>query len=160
MGISRDSRHKRRATGGRMPVHKKKRNFEMGRQATHTKLGARKLIYVKGRGGNFKARALRTDVGNFTWASQAMHKKTRVIDVLYNATNRELVKTKTLVKNTIVSIDANPFKAYFLQHFGVELGKKKDDGVAKPKQSKHLLAKLAGRQKENFIDPKVQEQFN
>ena len=25
MGISRDSRHKRRATGGRMPIHKKKR---------------------------------------------------------------------------------------------------------------------------------------
>jgi len=31
MGISRDSRHKRRATGGRMPVHKKKRAFEKGR---------------------------------------------------------------------------------------------------------------------------------
>jgi len=27
MGISRDSRHKRRLTGGRMPVHKKKRAF-------------------------------------------------------------------------------------------------------------------------------------
>ena len=26
MGISRDSRHKRRATGGRMPIHKKKDN--------------------------------------------------------------------------------------------------------------------------------------
>ena len=31
MGISRDSRHKRRLTGGRMPVHKKKRAFEKGR---------------------------------------------------------------------------------------------------------------------------------
>lgn len=31
MGISRDSRHKRRLTGGRMPIHKKKRAFEKGR---------------------------------------------------------------------------------------------------------------------------------
>ena len=31
MGIGRDSRHKRRATGGRMPVHQKKRKFEMAR---------------------------------------------------------------------------------------------------------------------------------
>ena len=38
MGINRDSRHKRRATGGRMPVHQKKRNFEMGRPAALTKL--------------------------------------------------------------------------------------------------------------------------
>ena len=28
MGINRDSRHKRRSTGGRMPIHKKKRAFE------------------------------------------------------------------------------------------------------------------------------------
>jgi len=39
MGINRDSRHKRRATGGRMPVHQKKRKFEMGRPAAMTKLG-------------------------------------------------------------------------------------------------------------------------
>lgn len=38
MSISRNSRHKRRSTGGRMPVHKKKRQFEMGRQPTNTKL--------------------------------------------------------------------------------------------------------------------------
>ena len=103
---------------------------------------------------------MRIDVGNFTWASQAIAKKTRVIDVVYNATNRELVKTKTLVKNSIISIDANPFKAYYLQHYGVELGKKKEEEVQKPKQSKHLLAKLAARQKDNYIDPKVQDQFN
>lgn len=29
MGISRDSRHKKRKTGGRMPIHKKKRAYEM-----------------------------------------------------------------------------------------------------------------------------------
>jgi len=39
MGISRDSRHKRRATGGVMPVHQKKRAFEKGRPAAATKIG-------------------------------------------------------------------------------------------------------------------------
>jgi len=67
MGISRDSRHKRRATGGRMPIHKKKRKFEMGRQAAGTRLGNKKVIDVRGRGGNYKYRALRLDTGNFTW---------------------------------------------------------------------------------------------
>ena len=61
MSISRNSRHKRRATGGRMPVHQKKRKFEMGRVPTMTKLGAKKIINVRGRGGNVKRRALRND---------------------------------------------------------------------------------------------------
>ena len=56
MGISRDSRHKRRATGGRMPVHKKKRNYEMGRPVANTKLvaDAAKVCVrrIRTRGGN------------------------------------------------------------------------------------------------------------
>ena len=60
MGISRDSRHKRRATGGRMPIHKKKRAFEKGRPAAMTKLTNEKRVRrIRVRGGNFKFRALR-----------------------------------------------------------------------------------------------------
>ena len=143
-----------------MPVHKKKRNYEMGRQPTLTKLGPKSLIFVKGRGGNIKQRALRNDFGNYTWGSESIAKKTRVMEVVYNATNRELVKTKTLVKNSIVQVDATPFKQYYLQHYGVKLGKEKEGEKEPVKQSKHLLAKLAARQKDNFIDQKVQDQFN
>ena len=38
MGINRDSRHKRRLTGGRMPIHQKKRAFEKARPVSNTKL--------------------------------------------------------------------------------------------------------------------------
>ena len=65
MGISRDSRHKRRATGGRMPVHKKKRKFESGRPRANTRLAtdASKVCVrrIRTRGGNFKFRALRLE---------------------------------------------------------------------------------------------------
>jgi small subunit ribosomal protein S8e len=33
-----------------------------------------------------------------------------VLDVVYNASNNELVRTKTLVKSAIVAIDATPFR--------------------------------------------------
>ena len=63
MGISRDSRHKRRATGGRMPIHKKKRAFEKGHPAANTKVVNNadevKVRRIRVRGGNFKFRALR-----------------------------------------------------------------------------------------------------
>lgn len=156
MSISRNSRHKRRATGGRMPIHKKKRKFEMGRVPTMTKLGAKKIINVRGRGGNVKRRALRNDHGNFSWGSEAMSAKTRVLDTVYNATNNELVRTKTLVKNTIVLIDANPFRQWYLKKYDVELNKKKIEESNKAreatKRSGSVKRKLEERQKDRVID--------
>ncbi len=61
-----------------------------------------------------KYRALRTDNGNFSWGSEAITRKTKIIDVIYNATSNELLRTKTLVKNSIVSIDATPFRQWYL----------------------------------------------
>jgi len=49
-----------------------------------------------------KYRALRLNQGNFNWASEGITCKSKIVDVVYNATNNELVKTKTLVKNCII----------------------------------------------------------
>jgi small subunit ribosomal protein S8e len=146
-----------------MPVHKKKRQFEMGRVPTMTKLGPRKVTNVRGRGGNYKQRALRIDAGTFSWGSESISKKTRVLDVSYNATNNELVRTKTLVKNAIVRIDATPFRQWYLQHYDVELNKKKleetEKARAAQKKSKHVKAKLASR-KPSKLDQRLADQFN
>jgi small subunit ribosomal protein S8e len=118
MGITRSSKTKRRLTGGRMPIHRKKRKFEMGRQPAMTKLSAEsRIISVRGRGGNYKNRALRLHEGNFTWTSESIARKTKIVDVVYNATNNELVRTKTLVKGAIVAIDPTPFKYFWTIHY-------------------------------------------
>jgi hypothetical protein len=67
--ITRDSRHKRRNTGGRREVHKKKRKFETGRPPAMTKLGEKRVHLVRSRGGNTKFRAIRLNEGNFSWGS-------------------------------------------------------------------------------------------
>jgi len=126
MGISRDSRHKRRATGGKRKPLKKGRKYELGRQPAMTKLGATKLVRpLRVRGGNHKFRALRLEAGNFSWGSESITRKTRVLDVVYNASNNELVRTKTLVKGAVVQIDATPFRAWYEQFYGIAIGKKK-----------------------------------
>ena len=106
MGISRDSLHKRRLTGGKKPKFHMKRKFEMGRQMAMTKIGAKRIHTVRCRGGNLKHRALRLDTGNFSWGSEVCTRKTRILDVVYNASNNELVRTKTLVRGAVVQIDA------------------------------------------------------
>ncbi|PPS10666.1 hypothetical protein GOBAR_AA09977 [Gossypium barbadense] len=167
MGISRDSMHKRRATGGKKKAWRKKRKvacpfsgvyvrvlgvamvimeglmfdlfleggterYELGRQPANTKLSSNKTVRrIRVRGGNVKWRALRLDTGNYSWGSEAVTRKTRILDVVYNASNNELVRTQTLVKSAIVQVDAAPFKQWYLQHYGVDIGRKKKTAAKK-----------------------------
>merc|ERR1719316_2260203 len=108
-----------------MNIHQKKRKFEMGRPSAMTKLGHKRVRPVRCRGGNMKYRALRLDSGNYAWGSENVTKKVRLLDVVYNASSNELVRTKTLLKNMIVQVDAQPFKQWYLKKYGVELRKKK-----------------------------------
>ena len=164
MGISRDSRHKRRETGGKRKMFRKKRKFELGRQPANTKLGHKRVHTVRVRGGHTKFRALRLDTGNFSWGSEVVARKTRVLDVVYNASNNELVRTKTLVKGCIVLIDATPFRQWYETHYGVKVGQKKAQPAAETtddaKKSDHVKRKMAARQRTRVLDTKLDEQFS
>ncbi|CAI5709938.1 unnamed protein product [Peronospora effusa] len=130
-GISRDSRHKRRETGGKRKVHRKKRKFELGRQPAATKLGGKRVH------------------------------TTRILDVVYNASNNELVRTKTLVKGAVVLVDATPFRQWYEAHYGVKIGVKKNSEKVEEedvKKSGHVLRKLANRQRTRVLDPKIDDQ--
>lgn len=106
--------------------------YELGRQSANTKLSSNKTVRrIRVRGGNVKWRALRLDTGNYSWGSEAVTRKTRILDVVYNASNNELVRTQTLVKSAIVQVDAAPFKQWYFQHYGVDLGKKKKSAAVK-----------------------------
>nr|GMD88580.1 40S ribosomal protein S8-like [Ipomoea batatas] len=150
--------------------------YELGRQPASTKLSSNKTVRrVRVRGGNVKWRALRLDTGNYSWGSEAVTRKTRILDVVYNASNNELVRTQTLVKSAIVQVDAAPFKQWYLQHYGVDIGRKKKSAAAKKetneegegatapeetKKSNHVLRKIEKRQKDRKLDSHLEEQFS
>jgi len=166
MGISRDHWHKRRATGGKKCPIRKKRKFELARPAAMTKLAPQRIHTLRVRGGNKKWRALRLDTGNFSWGSEAVARKTRIIDVVYNACNNELVRTKTLVKNAIVVVDAAPFRQWYEAHYALPLGRKKgakltdaEEAVINRKRSKKTQAKYTERQKESKVEQALLDQF-
>merc|ERR1712178_1892 len=158
MGISRDSFHKRRKTGGKLTVWRMRRKFELGRQPSNTKIGHKRVRSVRCRGGNTKYRALRLDAGNFSWASESTTRKCRLLNVSYNSTNNELVRTNTLVKSVIVQIDAAPFKQWYEQHYGIKIGKKKDTEEEK-KLSNHVQRKLKKRQQTRVLAKELEQQF-
>merc|ERR1712110_706900 len=71
---------------------------------------------------------------------------------------------------TIVQIDAQPFKQWYLKKYGVDLGKRakakkgqadksKDKDEAEEKKSRHVIAKQKYRDSKQKLDPAVEEQF-
>ncbi|KCV73377.1 30S ribosomal protein S8e [Fonticula alba] len=160
MGISRASRYKRRDTGGKRPIIIKKRKHELGRQASMTKIGASRVHTVRVRGGNTKFRALRLDMGNFSWGSESITKKVRVVDVVYNATNNELVRTKTLVKGSIIQVDAAPFRQWYESHYGKTIGRVRADYTPAAMKDTLTEEQLAARQAESTVESDIIDQFN
>lgn len=63
------------------------------------------------------------------------------------------MRTQTLVKNAIIQVDANPFKQWYQQHYGSEIGAKKrstaaqaaaaEAAVEEKPASNHVKRKLA-----------------
>lgn len=81
------------------------------------------------------------------------------------------MRTQTLVKNAIVLVDSTPFKQWYQQHYGVELGTKKKvaAGILNPeekekeeekKHSGHVNAKRNARAKNHKLDPAVSPCFH
>jgi len=131
MGISRDSRHKRSASGAKRSYYRKKRAFEKGRQPANTRIGTKRIHLVRTRGGNQKYRALRLESGNFSWGSEGIARKVRVIVVAYHPSNNELVRTNTLTRSAVVQIDAAPFRQWYEAHYGSSIGRRRQGGPPK-----------------------------
>jgi len=146
MGIQQDSRHKRRATGGKQKRYRKHRKFLLGRQTAHTKLGETRVRQVRVRGGNIKLRALRLDSGIFSWGAEGISRKARIHSVVYNGANNEFVRTNTLVKGGIVQIDAAPFRLWYESYYGASLGKAKKIASVSKKEKKANKAKEAPKE--------------
>jgi len=165
MGISRDSRHKRAATGAKRAHYRKKRAFEKGRQPANTRIGPKRIHLVRTRGGNRKFRALRLDSGNFSWGSEGVARKTRVIGVAYHPSNNELVRTNTLTKSAIIQIDAAPFRQWYEAHYGQLLGRRRQQKAgqevqAEEKKSKSVEKKQEERfKKQGKVESALERQF-
>lgn len=138
------------------------RAFEKGRQPAATRIGPKRIHLVRVRGGNQKYRALRLDSGNFSWGSEGVARKVRVIGVVYHPSNNELVRTNSLTKSAVVQIDAAPFRTWYEAHYGTGLGRRRQakEQTEPEKKSRGVERKQAARLKEmGKVEQALERQF-
>jgi small subunit ribosomal protein S8e len=139
------------------------RAFEKGRQPANTRIGNKRIHLVRTRGGNTKYRGLRLEAGNFSWGSEGVARKVRVIVVAFHPSNNELVRTNTLTKSAVVQIDAAPFRQWYEAHYGAQLGRRrqvKGQETEEAKKSKSVEKKHEERVKKmGKVEPALERQF-
>ncbi|MBS3118039.1 30S ribosomal protein S8e [Candidatus Woesearchaeota archaeon] len=99
------TRSKRKATGGRYIPFRKKRKEEKANLPTATKLKAKKVKFVRVRGGNLKHRLLGADQINLYDPKAKTYIKAKIEVVLENPANRHYPRRNILTKGTIVNTE-------------------------------------------------------
>jgi small subunit ribosomal protein S8e len=95
----------RKHTGGEIVIRRKKRKYELGRQAIHVKIGKEKKFVLRTKGGGKKIRAMSVEFANVLDPATKKVQKTKILDVLENAANPQLVRSKIITKGAIIKTE-------------------------------------------------------
>jgi small subunit ribosomal protein S8e len=96
---------KRKPSGGRLRLSRKKRRFEIGRDAEYTYLGAARLEKLRTRGGNVKVRMLKADHANVTDPSTKKTQRVKILTVKENSANPNFVQRNIINRGAIIQTE-------------------------------------------------------
>jgi small subunit ribosomal protein S8e len=106
MVISQKETHGRTITGGRVYLPRRKRLYEAGRQATATRVGNRKTLLHRQKGGSYKLRLSQADTANVFDPKSKKYIKATITIVSGNAANRNFVRRNIMTKGAIIETSA------------------------------------------------------
>ena len=95
-------RPKRKPSGGRLRLSRKKRKFEIGREKQFTHLGDRKVKMYRTKGANRKARILLANAANVVDPKTKTVKRVKILTVRSNPSNPNYVQRNIMTKGATV----------------------------------------------------------
>ncbi len=98
-------RPKRKASGGRIRLSRKKRKFEIGREKQFTRLGIPKVKQYRTKGSNYKGRVLLADAANVVDPKTKVVKRVKILTVKTNPSNPNYVQRNIMTKGATVMTD-------------------------------------------------------
>jgi len=96
---------KRKPSGGRLRLARKKRRFEIGRDAEYTYLGASRLEKLRTRGGNGKVRMLKADYANVVDPATKKTQKVKILTVKENSANPNFVQRNIINRGAMIQTE-------------------------------------------------------
>lgn len=96
---------RRKATGGRRRLHRKKRKSLLGRVSAETRIGQPRLRKIRTDGGGTKLRLLTTESANLIEGSGEM-KVVKILSVRENPASRDFTRRNVVTKGAIIETES------------------------------------------------------
>ncbi len=103
-------RSKRKVSGGRIRLHRKKRTFEIGREKQFTTIGEYKNAKIRTMGNNLKMRLVRTEMANVIDPKTKKTSRVKILTVVENSANPFHVRRNILNKGAIIDTELGKAK--------------------------------------------------
>ena len=104
------SKSNRKATGGRLIDHRKKRKSDLGSKPILSKVGVTKKRADRVLGGNIKSRLLTVDIVNIMDPKTKKCVVGKIKSVMESPANRHFVRRNIITKGTIIDTDKGKAK--------------------------------------------------
>lgn len=95
----------RKFTGGKIVIIRKKRKYELGRMPILIKIGKEARSKLRMKGGRIKISATSVDFANVLNPATKTTKKVKIMDVLENPANPQLVRSKIITKGAVIKTE-------------------------------------------------------
>lgn len=99
------TRPKRKATGGRYIAFRKKRQYELGREPSFTKLGKKRVQSIRIMGANRKFRLLSAETANLFDPKTKAFKQARIKTITDNPANRHFIRRNIMTKGSVIDTE-------------------------------------------------------
>ena len=104
------SRPKRKETGARYKAYKKRKQYELGRLPSLTKVEKRRVQIIRTAGNNKKVRLLSTDIANLFDPKAKKYEKVKIKTIVENPANRHFIRRNIITKGCVVETEKGKAK--------------------------------------------------
>ena len=109
MAVS-QARSKRKQTGARYKDYRKKKQYELGREPSFTKLGKNKVQVIRTMGANRKLTMLGVDIANVFNPKTKSFKKVKIKTITDNPANRQFIRRNIMTKGSVIDTELGKAK--------------------------------------------------
>tara|TARA_Y100000310_G_scaffold66541_1_gene61866 strand:- start:650 stop:1033 length:384 start_codon:yes stop_codon:yes gene_type:complete len=109
MAIS-QTRSKKKESGGRYIAYKKKKQYELGREPSLTKVEKKRSMKIRTLGNNRKIRLLGIDEANVLDPKSKKHKKVKIKTITGSPANKHFVRRNIMTKGAEIDTELGKAK--------------------------------------------------
>ena len=99
------ARPRRKQTGARYKDYRKKKQYELGREPSFTKLSKKRMLVIRTMGSNRKLRLLSADTANLFDPKSKTYKQIKIKTITDNPANRHFVRRNIMTKGSVIDTE-------------------------------------------------------